>query len=593
MYFTYIWQARGLSPEEARLRFAGVLSRQSALYHKATGRSPECDIFQMKNILIGQLRYESGISGWRPVVETGGDICLFWGGVCEDYLGVDLARAGAEDIWRILEDNPGEIRLWDGAFYVVALNKKRKAAILATAATECPTLWYTEGAYGWAAGPRGGAILSLVGRGKRANPAALNLFLVYERFGGYSFFEGVHRINDRKRVIVREGERPRIDTYIPLDEYLEPNGGRFNWKDGVSAGAERIFQRVTKQLTHTVDPVVLLTGGIDSRAIACAAKKSLLPFTALTDGPPDSEDVRVALRVAKKINLQHRHENNTAPNSLLMDSEERLRLWSGLSEGLETLRHILPYKKFLQGTMPFPAQRMAAFHGNHPGLGKGYFYPDKDLGKSISAAAMHDYMLKRKLPSRLRLIKGANDLLQEVFTQVDDFIRRANGASHQWIDFFFWRDRGLYWGMDCLSAKSVFYWHWTPLFDREMIKLSWGLPLEAKVSKRYMYDVTRKLEPSVSRIKYAEEKKITVLTRIARRIYRETNHHMGRVLRRGYPEGDMRAFWTRFLANKKNHIWDEFIDAKGLDDLIRLEPDSSLLWNLATIEFFAVAHLSA
>ena len=86
MFLTYVWQSKDLSTREAYARFSDIMRKQSDLYRDAWGRTPELDIHQINDVMIGQLRYETGVKDWRAWIVQG-NTGIVWGGICEEYLG--------------------------------------------------------------------------------------------------------------------------------------------------------------------------------------------------------------------------------------------------------------------------------------------------------------------------------------------------------------------------------------------------------------------------------------------------------------------------------------------------------------------------
>ncbi len=182
------------------------------------------------------------------------------------------------------------------------------------------------------------------------------------------------------QIIMKRNMRLRFVTYASLSEYLEPGKQSTDWKENVAITADRLIQRVSNQMAHSSRPVIILTGGHDSRSIAAAAIKSGHPFITATSGSPDSEDVIIAAKVAEVLNVGHRFEGEGMDPVLLAASVERLKAWAQISEGLFPLNFCLHLKDFLTSDLISIFAR-AVRHRLEPGIGRGTYYPDVEVAK--------------------------------------------------------------------------------------------------------------------------------------------------------------------------------------------------------------------
>lgn len=595
MFHTYLWQYRGLSPQDAYGRFASVLSGQSEMYKAAFGRELDRKIRQVGNILIGQLQGEAGTVGWEPWIDNGGT-GLAWSGVCENYLGRRLEKDETGNIINILNKHPEKVLEWNGMFSVIAWSEAERKVTLATAATECPTLWHTEGPCGWALGPRAVPILEMAGRAPELDAGAFGLYLLYGYFiGGCAPLQHVHRVRDRMRISLEPDKKPMFSTYASLQDYMGDRKG-LEWKESVSAAADRIISRVSNEINHSSAPVVLLTGGHDSRALAAAASKAGLDFITATSGPTDSEDVLVASKVAGVLNVEHRLDGESAGAGLLKNSLERLKLWVRMTEGIIPLNFCLHLKGFLSSEFPFPAKREQFVHGLEPGIGRGSYYPDVDAVrlKTMTLGEAHGFMTQKN--PLLELNPRADSMLHETFARLDSALEELRGDVYHWFELFLWRERGLMWGMDLQSAYGLVRWAWTPLFDRELMRLSWELSVEQKKSGHFLEDVYAYLVPALEHIyciKYTGMKRKSLAGRIRRRLLFELGRYLNKCGVTLKPaDGNKRdaglsGFWEDTLLNVATRSRPDFIEEKNLRRIIQRSPGSDVLWRLLTINFLA------
>ncbi|MDA8085798.1 MAG: asparagine synthase-related protein [Nitrospiraceae bacterium] len=601
MFFTYIWQSSGFTLQEANGRFSSVLLKQCELYEKAFGQAPGMKTIQIGGILVGQVCYDPGITGWRPWVDEG-DAGIAWGGVCENYLGKRLARQEINEIRKTLDNDPGKLLSWDGMFYAAIWDGEEKKVALATAATECPTLWNTDGPYGWAAGPRAAPLLELVGRKAEPDMEALNLFLRFGYLiGGRSPFRHVRRVRDRQQATIRQNGVPVFKTYASLRQYLGPGWKNSDWKETVKFAADRLVQRVTDQMRHSPKPVVLLTGGRDSRSIVAAAKKTGYDFTTATGGPAGSEDAVIAARVSGILNIKHSLTGDTASPDIVRKSIGRIRTWTKITEGIIPIDFSLHMKDFLMSRLPFPVERAQYFHGLEPGIGRGSFYPhypDVDAGRmsAMTLNDVHTFVTNAYRNRYLRPGPAADSLLQEVHLRLDSELQEAGGEIHQWFELFLWRQRGLVWGMDLQSVNTPVRWAWLPLFDMELMGLSWNLTINQKIEARLLLDASAAMEAALAEMPctlYIGGRKTGLAGRIKNRILTGARRYSQKIGIPGPAAGqnqaakDFSALWEAGLLSNGEHIWTEFIDRKNLLKIIGISPQNALLWRLMTVDFLA------
>ena len=85
----------------------------------------------------------------------------------------------------------------------------------------------------------------------------------------------------------------------------QPRRGSFD--DAVADGADLLKTAVRRQLRTPGRLGVLLSGGLDSRAIAAAAVDAGHPLPTFTLGSGRNSEVRLAARVARRLGVEHRH----------------------------------------------------------------------------------------------------------------------------------------------------------------------------------------------------------------------------------------------------------------------------------------------
>ena len=153
--------------------------------------------------------------------------------------------------------------------------------------------------------------------------------------------------------------------------------------------------------------------------------------------------------------------------------------------------------------------------------------------------------------------------------------------------------------MDLQSIYSTVRWAWIPLFDRELVRLSWDLTVEQKKSGHFLNDVYTEIIPRLGDVgctRYHGMRRQKLVDRIKRRVIFEMSRYLKpHATRSGAPTGDNKAailmeFWGDGSAEWEYTFWKEFIEEKKLRRLILRSPQSDWLWRLLTIDFVAEEH---
>lgn len=530
-----------------------------------------------------------------------------WSGVCENFLGTTSTPALIDHIHRLVHAQPALVGEWDGRFGVCTWQELDHTVTLTTAATDSPTFWYSQGPDGWAIGNRALPLLKLVGQTPALDLVAASVFVNYGYLAGNTaLFKNVFRFLPRQQVVLSPHATPKIETYLPLDAYFRNEPGGLRRDVAVRQCAEQVVTRVARQLQHSTEPEVLLTGGRDSRWIAAAAVTTGASFKARTSGPFSSKDVSIAKLVASKAGIDHEHEIGSAQNASvksLAERPERVALWTEVSEGIETIRHALPFWQFFHEDAPFPVVKRQVFHGLHA-FGGLLTLDAQVQGKQIALDSVVDCKVLRaivtaKTSNRLTLHRQVKAILEDECMELQHVVGAMRPQLGQWLNVFYWQNRCTHWGQDMMSVKDLIDWHWTPLLDRHITRAFWHLDAKDKFfARRFVEDATRLLMPSLRRVKYDIPSPTMPLVPAAKQAARHLKHYGETMLARGghrpaqsLGNQNLRVLWDQVLFSGGGHVWPELIDAAALQHMVEHKPSDELLWNLATVELFVKAHL--
>lgn len=593
MLFTYIWHYQALSSSDAQQKFSTLLTHQSDTYKKAWARAPVIHTEHIGNTLIGQLSFDMGIKGWANWIDKkhGG---IAWGGICETYLGNKYTHQTVSTIIHTLEKHPKQLIDWDGRFCVTSWNKDSRTVCLTTGVIESPSLWFTEGPFGWAAGSRATPILDMVGRHRELSHTTANLYLAYGYLvGDSSLYKGVSRLPSRQQVRLETSEPPRVFRYLSATDLFGETDTAVGRDDLVQNCACALNTRVGRQIRHSSNPKLLVTGGRDSRAIAAAAKSVGYVGPASTGGSVDSADFHIGKQVAGILGMAHAHSGNRATIESIVDAEDLLLLWTEMSEGIETLRHALAYPSFFQRNPSFSGVFRQNFHGLGGEISRGFYYPrqaDPEKLKDNSREYAH-CIIGRLADKNVPLSREAKDTQDEILFGIDRELEDLQPTVAQWLDFYYWQNRCLHWGSDMLSVKSPIFHAWTPHMSLQYVKSTWQLSAEDKITSRFCEDIIKVLAPDLSQLGYDHDIPMPSRPALSNRLKATIKNTIKEFLpdkfgasgNSGLHTAEL-ELWNKTILHSRWQTWSVFFTEKELANLINQAPYSELLWNLATIE---------
>lgn len=186
----------------------------------------------------------------------------------------------------------------NGSFSVVVLDRKRSRLLLVTDRLSSRALYYSvQRDLVFANEVK--AILHYPGISRKPNPDRLREFLILGSVPGLeTYYEHVRQV-PAASVMSWEGGCARISSY------WQP---RFEWGDGADLGelAQRMLSAiegaVRRSCTGAGNVALMLSGGLDSRAIAATAKCDLLCITLHS---MECYEVVTARRVARALGYEH------------------------------------------------------------------------------------------------------------------------------------------------------------------------------------------------------------------------------------------------------------------------------------------------
>ena len=504
-----------------------------------------------------------------------------WSGICEDYLGFKGDSRSLRRLVKNAIEQPWNLAELTGSFSVCAWDFGTGAVAVLTGATQHQTLWRTTGPWGWAVGSRSKTVLELVGHSFQLDEQEASVFLVYKYLVGKgALYKNITRISGRQQIRLDPNKSPKQIVYQTLGDYLgQPTVANFD--EAVDLCAETLKKRVARQLQVSGKPILYLTGGRDSRCIAAALHHARFSGPALTGGSPTSLDVKLASRVAQSVGFPHITEDGVNSIDLLArlaQSRERARLWTKLSEGVETIRHGLHYIEFFDNHAPFPNVVTQSLNGHHSGLGK------------LGVASYTPEKLNKTIGLHLNFHAAVIERFEQMRQHIKAELQALGLPDSRWSELYLWQIDALQWGQDNLLVKDVFNWHWTPLFDKTLIQIGWHLPETYHNSMRFIEAITVRLAPQLARLSYDtaatppdSNRFKQTLASVRRKMPRLINHSIKGALlekKRGA------SLWEEVLWNAPHTHWKDLISETYVREAIAKKHPEEVLWNTITVQLF-------
>jgi len=230
-----------------------------------------------------------------------------------------------------------------GSFSVFILDKRHRKLILASDRFGLRPLYYYSSGKEFVFSSEVNAILRYPGLNKRVNTAGLADFFCFGFVtGNKTFIRDVEMLPPSMVLSVGcGGIKTKAYWRLVFSENLDTS----REDDYVDGLADVIRTSVKANMTGDFRFGLPLSGGLDSRTIAACLRKDTYPVLAYTWGMPNSEEVRIARRVANKLGLSH-HNLHRTPEELVENFAKSVIMTDGMIPGNLPLGNFLYERAF-------------------------------------------------------------------------------------------------------------------------------------------------------------------------------------------------------------------------------------------------------
>jgi asparagine synthase (glutamine-hydrolysing) len=336
------------------------------------------------------------------------------------------------------------------------------------------------------------SILAVVERAPALDPVGLlQMFALRHNLGARTFVEGLLFLTPDSWLEYADGRldvrrAPRLTFHVPVG-LRRPATLADEW-------AEHLRRATVQRLQGKERVVLSLSGGLDSRALACAIPRDWRPFTARTQGRADSLEVRYARDIARRLGLRHVHED---PEALPLSTVLPKVVWR------------------TEGAIPFIN---AATMGRHAGVKQhGDFLMAGQLGGPLSGGRLYPFMFRPR--SRRQFLDavyrwyrpGPPGTLTQLFNA--DFLRTQEPAVYQsFLDSFqaidadsnpqafeLWDlyERQVRLSLCAAPVDTFLFEHVRPFLDRQHIDFVLSLPAWLRYGQTLYQTMIYRLGPEV------------------------------------------------------------------------------------------------
>lgn len=397
-----------------------------------------------------------------------------------------------------LKQGPSFISRLKGEFAIALYEEQPHRLHLFTDHLSTKSIFYRVDREGFFFGSEKKTILAACSSSVSLDPIGfLQLVAMHHNLEDRTFISGIKRLSPGSHLLFENGQ-VLIHRYRRL-EFHDSCEGVSNARL-VEQWADLLTKSVRNRIRNKDRLMLFLSGGLDSRAVACAFPRKVRPISARTHGHKDSLEVRCASRIARRLGLYHYvDEPDRMPLSQLLEAT----VWRS------------------EGEIPFTSCLSIA---DHPRIAEqADIIIGGQFGDIGSGGHIRPYML---------ISQSRKQFLNEVFTRYllnplarlkailrDDFLQQFYGDFR---DSFFASFEAVgsssnvqlfeLWDMINRQPRYIFssqkidahrFEVLVPLADSDYVQFALGLPLRLRVDQALYQSMIWVMGPEIRRVPYA------------------------------------------------------------------------------------------
>lgn len=322
--------------------------------------------------------------------------------------------------------------------------------------------------------------------------ALLGFALTGSYIGNASPFVDVVKVSQGNALVLDQGRSSTVAAFDP-----------FAYRQASESTLEQVIEAfvaaVRRMHSAFPDAEIELSGGLDSRLILAALPTSARRGKrAMTIGPRESGDARVATTIAEREGLLHR----IIPSDgfLSLNPDQLSALIEKITLGYDHLANPLDKLAIVTAGIAAGAEPEARFGGQNGEILRGFYYPAQPINRRPRA----------NLASRLLAWRvEANDRVSDQLLNADDFQDQVSAGRRElmatlladdtetWgqaLDRFYLVQRMPRWVGAGANNRFIARTSLYPFFDPEFIEVAMRLPCSAKRNSLAAYQMLARLD---------------------------------------------------------------------------------------------------
>jgi asparagine synthase (glutamine-hydrolysing) len=299
----FVSNSEAIQPKRFLLAFEDIHRISGVKYVKREYTTSHCVI---QNLLTGYIT--SSLP--QPALSDNGNIALVLEGEVHNInkLQTDFPNFKGPNVCDLLlalflKKGREFVSLLDGMFNIVIFDANQRKTWILNDPFASKSMYYSKTKDGLAFASEKKAILAVSETTSQIDPIGLlQMFSHIHNISGRTFIEDIKSLPPATCLEYENGKLTFYKTR-PLIRNIQPLS--LGEQDAIKKWVDLLQEAVKKRLVGKERIVLQLSGGLDSRAIACAVNRTHRPFLALTRGRPGDLDLERGKAIAEKLGLVH------------------------------------------------------------------------------------------------------------------------------------------------------------------------------------------------------------------------------------------------------------------------------------------------